>query len=123
MALAAGLVGSPASERHRYVALAENARSAHPERWTTYHEAYLGIVGAGWVERDLDRAIEAGMETVELARAFEPEAAVPALATVALLHFFAGDREQSRALAAEALARPEIAFRPHGLVIALAVLA
>ena len=77
----------------------------------------------GWIEQSLDATIELARATVELGRAEAVDAAVPALAALAFLQFLAGELGESRVLAEEVLARPEVGARPHGLVMALAVLA
>jgi LuxR family maltose regulon positive regulatory protein len=120
-ALASGLLGRPAEERRRFVALARDLRAGNPDAWTPYHEAALGIAQTTWVYEDLPGAVEAGRGFVELART-EDELAVPGLASLAFLLFVAGDRAGAAALAREALARPEADARPHGQVYAMATL-
>ena len=119
--LAAGLLGRSAHIRRRYTAVAERARSEHPEAWTSYREAALGLGRLAWVEGDMGEAIELGRRTLAVMRDVT-EAAVPALACYGFLLFLAGDRGESRIRAQEALDRPEAAERPHGMVMALATL-
>ena len=119
--LAAGLVGSPAHIRHRFVAVAERARSERPDNWTPYLEAALGVGRLAWVEGDIGEEIERGRRAVVAMRGV-PEIAVPALATLGFLLFLNGDHAESQIRAQEALDRPEAAERPHGLVMALATL-
>jgi LuxR family maltose regulon positive regulatory protein len=122
MAMAAALRDGLTFERRRYLALAERSRVEWPDRWLPYHEAFLGLVRTTWVEDDLGASIELGRATVELARAGVVEAAMPALTCLAYLLYLRGESAEARALAEEALARPEIRLRPHGLVLALATL-
>ena len=117
--LAAGLVGSPAHIRHRFVAVAERVRSERPDDWTPYLEAALGVGRLAWVEGDIAQEIERGRRAVVAMRGV-PEVAVPALATLGFLLFLNGDHAESQIRAQEALDRPEAAERPHGLVLALA---
>jgi LuxR family maltose regulon positive regulatory protein len=121
-ALAAGLRGSRADERRRLLAIAERARVEAPERWTPYHEVLRGIAAATWVERNLGESIEQVRRAAELSREGVAEGAVPALASLGNLLFLEGSIDGARAAAEEALARPEIALRPHGHVFALSTL-
>ena len=84
--LAAGLVGSPAHIRHRFVAVAERVRSERPDDWTPYLEAALGVGRLAWVEGDIGQEIERGRRAVVAMRGV-PEIAVPALATLGFLLF------------------------------------
>ena len=93
--LAAGLVGSPAHVRHRFVAVAERVRSERPDDWTPYHEAALGVGRLAWVEGDIGEAIERGRRAVAATRGV-PEVAVPALASLGFLLFLNGDHAESR---------------------------
>ena len=119
--LAAGLVGSPAHVRHRFVAVAERVRSERPDDWTPYLEAALAVGRLSWVEGDIGEEIERGRRAVVAMRDV-PEIAVPALATLGFLLFLNGDHAESQIRAQEALDRPEAVDRPHGLVLALATL-
>jgi LuxR family maltose regulon positive regulatory protein len=123
MALAAGLHGGLTHDRRRYLALAARSRAERPESWTPYHEALVGLADLNWIEDDLGAAIELARRTVDVGRAGVEEATMPALAGLAYLLFLAGELAEARRLAQEALARPESRARPHGLVLALAVVA
>ena len=119
--LAAGLLGQPAHLRHRYAAVAMQARSTRPDAWTDFHEAALGIARTTWVESNLGEAIALARSTLALARK-DDEVGVPALASLAAITFLAGEHAEARALAQEALHRPEAPERAHGSVGALATL-
>src|SRR5262249_36581571 len=121
MAVAAGLVAGLTYERRRYLELAAHARAEHPERWTPYHEALYAVATLSPVQDDLDAAIPPARTTAERGRRGVDEAAVPAIAGLAHYLFLAGELDEARSLAQEALARPEAKARPHGHVRALAV--
>ena len=121
-ALAAGLLGRSASDRHRLTAVAERARDERPQSWTPYHEAGLGIAAGAWAERDLSDVIELARRTVEIARQV-PELTVPALANLSFVLYLAGEEREAGELAREAIERPEVKARPHSRVLALATLA
>ena len=118
---AAGLLGQPAHVRHRFTAVAERSRSRHPDRWTSYEEASLAVARTTWVESSLDEAIALARTTLPLARA-DADIGVAGLASLAMATFLAGRQAEARALADEALRRPEAVERAHGFVCALAVL-
>jgi len=122
MALGVAMRDGPTAERRRYIALAERSRGEWPDRWLGYHEALFGLARLNWVEHDLGESIALARATVELGRNGVDEAIVPALTGLAYLLVMAGDLGEARALVGEALERPEIALRPHGHVMALAVL-
>ena len=122
-ALGAVLRSRPGPDRRRLVRIAELARQRHPERWTTSLEAALSLVRAGGIDGDVGAAVRGGRRAVELGRGPQPESAVAALVALAFALFLAGERDEAREFAQEAVERPEARERPHGLMLSLAVLA
>jgi LuxR family transcriptional regulator, maltose regulon positive regulatory protein len=122
-ALGAVLRSRPGPERRRLVRVAERAREQRPERWTTATEAALCLVEAGSIDGDVGAAVRASRRAVDLGRGPEPETAVAALVALAFSLYLAGDLEEAREVAHEAVDRPEATNTPHGLVLSLAVLA
>lgn len=119
-AMAAALAGTSSEERRRLLRLAERARAEMPEQWTPYHEVLLGIAGSVWVESDIGASIALVRSAAKVALEGVPEGAVPALAGLGFLLFLSGDLDEARTVLEEALARPEVAMRPHGYIFALA---
>jgi LuxR family maltose regulon positive regulatory protein len=120
-ALAVGLGGQDAHERHRLTRVAERSRAERPESWAPYHEAALGLVRVAWVEADLGAAVALGRATRDTA-AEADEVEVPFLACLAFLLYLGGEHDEARALAETALDRAEAPQRPHGKVMARSTL-
>ncbi len=120
-ALASGLLGREAEERRRFLALATRARDDHPDDWTPYLEAGLGLALAVSVNDDVGAAVASARVTAEIGREVD-ELGVPALANLGFLFFLSGEFAEARLAAQEAVDRPEASVRPHGYVHALATL-
>ncbi len=120
-ALAVGLGGQDAHQRHRLTQIAERSRTERPETWSPYHEAALGLARVAWVDADIGAAVALGRATIETA-ATVPDVEVPLLACLAFLLYLAGEHDEARALSDAALDRAEAPARPHGKVMARSTL-
>ena len=119
-ALAAGLLGRPEAQRHRYVALAERMRSERPAVWGSYSEAAYWVTRAAWMDGDVGAAVENGRTAVAATAGTAIE--LPAMAGLAYALLLAGDQGGAREQAERAIRIPEAEQRPIGFVEALAVL-
>jgi LuxR family transcriptional regulator, maltose regulon positive regulatory protein len=123
-ALAAGVVAQPALRRRGLAALAEaNCSALADVHDRHYVEAVVELTRAGLFDADLNALLGHAIRAVELATADVDDLAVPALSILAYTHYFRGDGASAGRVAEETVARPEAPRRPHGLVIAEALLA
>jgi LuxR family maltose regulon positive regulatory protein len=122
-AVAAGLLGRPRTETARLLALAERGRVERPAEWTPYFEYGVELVRALWTEADAALAVRHARRAVDAARTDAEVTMVSALAALAHALLFQGDFREARAVALEAVERPEAPQRPHGHILALGVLA
>jgi LuxR family maltose regulon positive regulatory protein len=120
-AIAAGLLGRPAAERQRLLALAERSRTERPERWIPLAEAGYWIVRAGWMDGNVGGTVTSAQRALEVTRGTETE--LPCIACLAYALFLAGDRAGAREQAERAIGRDDAAIRPIGMIEALATLA
>ncbi len=119
--LVATLVGRPPARRERLARMAERGAPESPPADASYVLAVVSMTRALTTTFDLGAAIEHAERAVEFSREHFAELAVPALATLASNLYLAGDFARARAVAEEAMARPEAMERPHGLIQAHAV--
>lgn len=122
-AIASGMLSRPAAERHQFLAAADRARVEHPAAWTAYAGATAAVARAGWIDDDVDAAVAAGHEAVELAAAGGAAATVPAFAALAYAQFLQGDLDGAETAASQAIDHPTSPQRTQGLMVALAILA
>jgi LuxR family maltose regulon positive regulatory protein len=122
-AIASGLLARPASERARLLELAERSSRERPERWSPYVESGVSLARGVWIDGDTGRAIRHGRAAAELGRQGADEIAVAALASLSFALYIAGEVDESRRVAEEAVRRPDAVERPHGLVVAHSTLA
>lgn len=120
-AFASGLLAGGRDERERLATIAERGTTAADEATAAYVRATLALLRVGWMDDGVDAGIEHGRLAVELNR--ESGQLVPSLAALAYAFYLAGETEVSRTAAEDALALPEAPERPHGFVLANAVLA
>jgi LuxR family transcriptional regulator, maltose regulon positive regulatory protein len=101
------LLGLPELDVQRLLAVAARVRREASERWTPYAEAIVQATRALLIEDgDVGAAVEHGRSAVAAARA-DGDAITPgALAALAIANFYAGDRDESRRAAEEALRYP-----------------
>jgi LuxR family transcriptional regulator, maltose regulon positive regulatory protein len=123
-AAAAGLLARPEVEVRRLLAVSERARRERPHAWSPYLEAVVELTRAEVIERgDVGAAAEHARRAVAAARAGADVLSVGALATLSQARFFAGDLDESRKLAVQAIDRPEAPEVPDGFVGGLGLLA
>ncbi len=115
------LVGRPPARRERLARMAERGAPDLPPGDASYVLAVVSMTRALTTTFDLGGAIKHAERAVEFSREHFAELAVPALATLASNLYLAGDFARARAVAEEAMARPEAMERPHGLIQAHAV--
>ena len=98
------LAGRPELETQRLLALADRARVERPELRSPYLEAAVETGRAAMIPGgDVGRAVDRGRLAVTAARAGPDVLAVGALASLSQALFFAGDLDQARRIALEAV--------------------
>jgi ATP/maltotriose-dependent transcriptional regulator MalT len=123
-AAAAGLVARPEIEIQRLLALSERAHRERPQAWSPYVEAVVELTRAEVIERgDVGAAVEHARRAVAAARAGADLLSVGALATLSQALFFAGDLDESRRIALQAIERPDAPDVPDGYVGSLGLMA
>jgi len=122
-ATAAILVGGLTLERRRWLALASQAKSAHPDRFGVYQEAAMAMVRADAIDAGVGEAIEGGRRAVELAERGADEFSVAALESLARALYFAGRFDEAWGAATRALEHPDALRRAPGYVGARSILA
>ena len=116
-AAAAGLLARPEMEVERLLAVAERARRERPQAWSPYLEATVELTRAEVIERgDVGAAVQHARQAVAAARAGADVLSVGALATLSQALFFAGDLDQSRRIALQAIERPDALNSTSGFV-------
>ena len=123
-AFASALLARPEVDVQRLLAVAERARRARPERWLPYVEAVVEVTRAMAIERgDVGAAVEHARGAVAAARAGADVLSVGVLAILAHALFFAGELDEARRIAVQAVERPDAPDRPEGYVVSLGLLA
>ena len=123
-AVAAALLGRPEIEVERLLAVAERARRERPELWSPYAEAIVEVTRANGIQRgDVGAAVEHGRRAVAAARAGADVLSVGVLASLAQALFFAGDLDEARHVALQAVERPDAPDVPDGYLGNLGLLA
>ncbi len=123
-AAAAGLLARPEIEVRRLLAVSERSRRERPQAWSPYVEAVVEFTRAKVIERgDVGAAAEHARRAVAAARAGADVLSVGALATLSQALFFAGDLDESRRIAAQAIERPDAPGSTNGFVGSLGLLA
>jgi LuxR family maltose regulon positive regulatory protein len=121
-ATAAMLVGGHRLEQRRLLALADAGRGARPQVGA-YVEAAAALVRAVTIDRGVGQAVLDGRRAVELAEVGANEILTAALAAWACALFFAGELDESSAVAVRALEHPAIERAIPSLVVARSTLA
>jgi LuxR family transcriptional regulator, maltose regulon positive regulatory protein len=120
----AALLARPELEIQQLLASADRARRERPERWSPYVEATAEVTRAAAIEGgDVGGAIERARRAVAAARVDDDVLAVGTLAALAQALFFAGELEETRQAALEAVERPDAPDRPNGYLAGLGLLA
>ena len=123
-AVAAALLARPEVEVQRLLAVAERARRERPELWSPYAEAIVEVTRAAVIERgDVGAAVEHARRAVAAARAGADVLSVGVLASLAQALFFAGELDEARRIAVQAIERPDAPDVPDGYVGSLGLLA
>ena len=123
-ASAAALLARPEVEVQRLLAVAERARRERPQLWSPYVEAVVEVTRAKVIERgDVGAAVEHARRAVAAARAGADVLSVGVLAILAQALFFAGELDEARRIALQAVERPDAPDRPDGYVGSLGLLA
>ena len=123
-AVAASLLARPELEVQRLLAVAERARRERPQRWSSYAEAIVQVTYANGIQHaDVGAAVGHARRAVAAARAGADVLTVGVLASLAQALFFAGDLDEARRVALQAVERPDAPDVPDGLVGNLGVLA
>ena len=118
------IVNAGATERHRYLALVEQAQTARPEESSTYVEAAAHICCALALEGGVGRAVDCGRRAVELTESDGlHELTDGALTAYARTLYFAGELVGARDAALRSLGHPEAARRVPTMIHAHTTLA
>ena len=122
-AISTSMIGSGALERRRYLSLVRRAEAEAPERVTPYVVGCAAMLRALALDGGVSEAVLEGRRAVIAARSGVDDISVSARAGCAHALFFAGELDESWALAMEALEEPEVENRPPGHALARVVLA
>ena len=123
-AVAASLLARPEVEVQRLLEVAECARRERPELWSPYAEAIVEVTCANGIHRgDVGAAVEHARRAVAAARAGADVLSVGVLAALSQALFFAGDLDEARRVALQAVERPDAPAVPDGYVGSLGLLA
>ena len=122
-AFATAMLARPEVDVQRLLAVAERARRERPQLWSPYLEGVVEVTHAMAIERgDVDAAVEHARRAVAAARAGADALIVGVLAILSQALFFAGDLDESRRIAMQAVERPEAPDRPEGYIASLGLL-
>src|SRR5262249_46219945 len=123
-AAAAGLIPRPEVEVQHWLALAERAHREHPQLWSPYVEAAVKVTRAEMIQGgDVRAAVEHARPAAAAAREGADVLVPGMLASLSQALFFAGDLDEARRVAVEAVERPDGPGVPDGYVGALGLLA
>jgi ATP/maltotriose-dependent transcriptional regulator MalT len=123
-AAAASLLAHPEIEVERLLAVAERARRERPQRWSPYAEAILEVTHANGIQHaDVGAAVGHARRAVAAARAGADVLTVGVLAALSQALFFAGDLDEARCVALQAVERPDAPDVPDGYLGHLGLLA
>ena len=122
-AFATAMLARPEVDVQRLLAVAERARRERPQLWSPYLEGVVEVTRAMAIERgDVGAAVEHAHRAVAAARAGADALIVGVLAILSQALFFAGDLDESRRIAMQAVERPEAPDRPEGYIASLGLL-
>jgi LuxR family maltose regulon positive regulatory protein len=123
-ATTAALLARPEVEVQRLLAVAKQAWGARPELWSPYVEAVAEVTRAEVVGRgEVGAAVEHGRRTVAAARPGADVLTVGVLASLSQALLLAGDLDESRRVAVEAIERPDAPDVPDAYLGSLRLLA
>ena len=123
-AAAAAMLAAPDVEVERFLAVAERARRERPQLWVPYLEAGVQIVRADVIQRgEVGAAVGRGRRAVAAAQEGADVLSASALACLAQALFFAGELDETRRVAVQAVERPDAPDVPDAYVGCLGLLA
>ena len=123
-AVAAAMLARPEVEVERLLAVAERSRREQPQLWSPYVEAIVEVTRSQGIERgDVGAAVEHGRRALAATRAGADVLSVGVLASLAHALFFAGELDETRRIAMQAIERPDAPDVPDGYVASLGLLA
>jgi len=123
-AFASALLVRPEVDVQRLLAVAERSRRERPELWMPHVEAVVEVTRSLAIERgDVGAAVVLARRAVAAAAAGADSLSVGVLAILAHALFFAGELDESRQVAVQAVERPDAPDRPEGYVVSLGLLA
>ena len=123
-AFAAAMLARPEVEVQRLLAVAERARRERSQLWSPYLEGVVEVTRAMVIERGaVGAAVEHARRAVAAAEAGADVLSVGVLAILSQALFFAGELDESRRIALQAVERPDAPDRPEGYVASLGLLA
>ncbi len=123
-AVTAALLSAPEVEVHQLLAIAERARRERPELWLPYLEAGVEAARSQMIEGgDVGAAIGHARRAVAAARAGADVMSVSALGCLTQALFFAGELDEARRTAVQAVERPDAPDVPDAYVGSLGMLA
>ena len=116
-AVAAALLAAPEIEVQQFLAIAERARQVRPELWFPYIEAGVEVVRSQTIEGgDVGAAVAHARRAVAAAQEGADVLSVSALACLAHALFFAGELDETRRVALQAVERPDAPNVPDAYV-------
>jgi LuxR family maltose regulon positive regulatory protein len=111
-------------EIQRLLSVADRARRDRPELWSAYVEAAVEVTRAEVIQGgDVGAAVEHARHAVAAAEKDADVLSVGVLASLAQALFFAGDLDEARRVAVQAVERPDAPDVPDGYVGGLGLLA
>ena len=123
-ASAAALLAAPEVEVQRFLAVAERARRERPGLWSPYLEAGAELIRSGMIERgNVGAAVAHARRAVAAAQEGADVLSVAALASLAQALFFAGEVDETRRVAVQAVERPDAPADTNVYVVSLGLLA
>ncbi len=122
--MAAALLSAPEVEVHQLLAVAERARRERPQLWSPYLEAGVEATRSQVIEGgDVGAAVGHGRRAVAAAQQGADVLVVSALACLAQALFFAGELDETRRVAVQAVERLDAPDVPDAYVGSLGLLA
>ena len=123
-AFAAAMLAHSEVETQQLLSVAERARQQQPQLWSPHVEAVAEVTRAASIERgNVGAAVGHGRRAVAAARAGADVLSVGVLASLSQALFFAGELDEARRIALQAVERPDAPDVPDGYVGGLGLLA
>ena len=123
-AFAAAILRRPEVEVQQLLAAAEQAREERPWLWSPYVETVVEVTRSALiVNGDVGAAVQHARRAVAAAHAGAPVLTVGVLSSLSQALFFAGELDEARRIATQAVERPDAPEVPDGYVASLGLLA